>query len=662
MIILLMQEFLREVFNQNCPCFDTTCQINFSEADAKVRNLVEIFRKFRNSKVCATFFDKKKRENNKILNKHLETFLDLSLIYRHGNSFYMHNGEKLTWSNIKAEHQENKNNCFCKPIATLTEQLVKMFHIIHTSSTPQHENACNTCSKMNNMTENDAHRFTQALFWYFRKSIVDNLIQYVSTASSEHFALEKGAYGGIPPSCRAMSVGSTNLSSDYDITLYGSCVTHVLRTFHSEFQRVFGDTSATVFDTNVYGSSFIDIPGDLLDMTFVTKSFYDPVNCAKFPEYDDETFFFIKEMNGSVGKVAAVQQHVFALVKLFRACSEILTTGVYATSLKKLVSIIREILLSLQFLSHLQKFLSVTFDVDTYSPVSARDRDKDLEDTDDEYLWNNVKDAIQRKIEQVWKNGETLYRIHQGLFNMYTYSDDSHAETGTKRIPSFDDDYDSDSSDTSSISYSGSSGSTRSSRSSSPYSEYLTLFTKKDDGSHKARSAPEYSQFSFDIVSNSKSYTELLNTISILNFYGAETYLTRGAFLHVVFLMQTCKDTKQQIVLGREALLDSFTENFADFLTHGKMKYVNRMYRAVTLMEDYKYPLSSTKGQVKKILGKLHPFTAEKKIQEKDLVLVTTYGFKFITENVIIPILVPNLADMMSDMYGRASFLKSSSM
>ena len=53
--------------------------------------------------------------------------------------------------------------------------------------------------------------------------------------------------------------GSQNLTSDYDLTIYGPDIIYIITTFDEHFQNVFKTDSGTVFDTNLYGASFFFI-------------------------------------------------------------------------------------------------------------------------------------------------------------------------------------------------------------------------------------------------------------------------------------------------------------------------------------------------------------------------------------------------------------------
>ena len=59
------------------------------------------------------------------------------------------------------------------------------------------------------------------------------------------------------PSCTAISVGSTNPTSDYDITVTGPQANVVVKTFNGDFEKLAGVTSGEVFDTNVYAAQWV---------------------------------------------------------------------------------------------------------------------------------------------------------------------------------------------------------------------------------------------------------------------------------------------------------------------------------------------------------------------------------------------------------------------
>lgn len=89
-------------------------------------------------------------------------------------------------------------------------------------------------------------KLIKIIFWYFRKCCVDSIITELISNMNNIIGL---------------SVGSTNLTSDYDITLYGrnKDLSLIIKTFKKIIGLNFYDTSNIIFDTNIYGVSFIII-------------------------------------------------------------------------------------------------------------------------------------------------------------------------------------------------------------------------------------------------------------------------------------------------------------------------------------------------------------------------------------------------------------------
>lgn len=64
------------------------------------------------------------------------------------------------------------------------------------------------------------------------------------------------------PHLRIRSVGSNNLTSDYDITVSGAGAAAAVALFHAEFRAEWGKESATVFDVNLYVKDFMPERGN----------------------------------------------------------------------------------------------------------------------------------------------------------------------------------------------------------------------------------------------------------------------------------------------------------------------------------------------------------------------------------------------------------------
>lgn len=86
------------------------------------------------------------------------------------------------------------------------------------------------------------------LLWLLRKLIVDCLLKSLLNNTN----------------LKIFSVGSTNLTSDYDITLYGDDQDKIdiIHGFNKKFNDIFSENSSIVFDTNIYGKAYIAFSQD----------------------------------------------------------------------------------------------------------------------------------------------------------------------------------------------------------------------------------------------------------------------------------------------------------------------------------------------------------------------------------------------------------------
>lgn len=98
------------------------------------------------------------------------------------------------------------------------------------------------------------------LLWLFRKIIIDTILRKIL------FSIQDKDF-------KMYSVGSSNINSDYDITLYGktSDKSLVINRFQQEFKKYFYDDSAIVFDTNIYGEAYITFNPEVGYEKFYTK-------------------------------------------------------------------------------------------------------------------------------------------------------------------------------------------------------------------------------------------------------------------------------------------------------------------------------------------------------------------------------------------------------
>lgn len=89
---------------------------------------------------------------------------------------------------------------------------------------------------------------TKKLFWLLRKLVVDSIIKKL--LKTNNLTIDD---------IKIYSVGSTKLTSDYDITLYGNTnyKVKIIKLFQKIFKKYFHEDSSIVFDTNIYGKAYI---------------------------------------------------------------------------------------------------------------------------------------------------------------------------------------------------------------------------------------------------------------------------------------------------------------------------------------------------------------------------------------------------------------------
>jgi len=140
----------------------------------------------------------------------------------------------------------------------------------------------------------------KCLFWYLRKAIVDSILSDIIN----HY---KNKYNQRNANIIAMSVGSTKLSSDYDISLDTSYEIGaiIIKRFTTIIENIFKDDSESIFDTNVYGVSF-------------TKSKVDD-NFTESHKCDSNDIFYVK-----VDNKIEVSQMIWCYIKLLLKLSYVL--------------------------------------------------------------------------------------------------------------------------------------------------------------------------------------------------------------------------------------------------------------------------------------------------------------------------------------------------
>ena len=207
----------------------------------------KLYKDYKNKGVCKEIrmeelsdeFKKKFRGNDQrymktlLAQKTIDLFVKRGLLKKRGNVYYLLNtNRRLSWNNIKQlkiHHLNDLNN----------EVRSEIFEIFG--------------------KEYDLLTLVKVLFWYFRKAIVDSILYDIIKRA-------KGIYN--TDDIVALSVGSTKLTSDYDISvdsLYEICG-YVIKKFVKVIENIFNDDSEGLFDTNVYGVSFTKSKRDKKDV------------------------------------------------------------------------------------------------------------------------------------------------------------------------------------------------------------------------------------------------------------------------------------------------------------------------------------------------------------------------------------------------------------
>lgn len=179
----------------------------------------------------------------------LDSLIDVGILRREKGFFYLLNGyKKFTWKNIKSL-DEKYLTFFIVRNPEICNSIFRYFY--------GNSDDMETFPK-NKETINLFLTHFKILFWYLRKLIVDSVLSdiFLVPAFDASMVYRNDIF--------ALSVGSTSVKSDYDITLYGTAekytlISRIIHEFNKRIQQLFGATPDVVFDTNLYGISFINI-------------------------------------------------------------------------------------------------------------------------------------------------------------------------------------------------------------------------------------------------------------------------------------------------------------------------------------------------------------------------------------------------------------------
>lgn len=304
--------FFKYLFRDCCGCLDKECNIvelrdtslnkimRYTGSESIVSSLetLDVESKVECNKIRLDIGNILKRvysdiigiSNSKIalVVRFIELFKRSGLIRKNQDMYFLlRSNMRFKWNNIKRLSLKDIND-FKLDKGEIFDELIKKY-VINVKLTGEEELL-----------------MIKSLFWYFRKVVVDSII-------SDIIRLEN-------LNIKAMSVGSTKISSDYDITLDGTYRdnSRVIRRFDRLMEILFMDDSESVFDTNIYGVSFVkdktrDVGNRGDDMNKRVKEAFNTEHnkCGKFNYILSEDKDFI------------ISQHIWAFVKLLLRLNKI---------------------------------------------------------------------------------------------------------------------------------------------------------------------------------------------------------------------------------------------------------------------------------------------------------------------------------------------------
>ena len=165
--------------------------------------------------------------------------------------------------------------------------------------------------------------YIRYIFWYFRKYVVDTM---VSSSLLKH-------------NVTGLSVGSTNITSDYDVTIYGDSYVNIsaaIIEFNETFLKTFHEPSSDVFDTNLYGVSAINMVTEMKPPS--SKLSHNTDKFATLFSPNVKTCGNKQFKYTNVDAKSEVSQHVWALVTVLMHLKDIeeFDSKIYAYLMNKL--------------------------------------------------------------------------------------------------------------------------------------------------------------------------------------------------------------------------------------------------------------------------------------------------------------------------------------
>lgn len=222
-----------------------------------------------NGQVFLEIMGKDRYKKQDLINKAIYTFRQVGLLKKRGNYGYylLNTSKRLAWNNIKyltLGDISSLNDNVCQEIMGIfsDEKLIREENpqiVKYKSETSirdekgsdmvKSESERDISSKIQLKKNSNLLLYIKCLFWYFRKAVVDSVLSDIINSRKQN----------VPENITAMSVGSTKIASDYDITIDASYETsaYIIENFDKLIRNIFKYDSEKTFDTNVYGVSFI---------------------------------------------------------------------------------------------------------------------------------------------------------------------------------------------------------------------------------------------------------------------------------------------------------------------------------------------------------------------------------------------------------------------
>lgn len=470
----------------------------------------------------------------------IDTFLNLGLLNKRGGEFYLlHTHKRFTWNNIQSLHFDELIN------GSITKDVTKQFYDLYfnimkySDTESQQEKFYNTQDIIEKMEMLHGQKFInliKTIFWYFRKCCVDSII-------TEYTSVIKNIIG--------ISVGSTKISSDYDITMYGknSDISNVIKNFKQTFNSIFKNSSSVVFDTNVYGVSFIII-GDYSPISDSPVSPTRRISQLFSPTFTPPTMSYTTITTtptppGLISSSEVTPSPVYSTYSTIKRPSlpRRRESGYQYPSRKLRLPSFSTIQMQTPQLSEIETFISD--EKICLSKNGAQSRFKYFINENDtsifntQHIWAFVK--LLTKINTVRRFDETTFsKLYGTLFDK--------------------------------------------TKSYYPYLIYADKIVNVFNIEQPPNIIFSFNNFRDQLIGergNNQFNLNLIihNYISFVQYHNDETYFTKGAFLDVVVNSQMCD--KPGIDLSLDEYIDSFVENLSELIVHFKKpKYLIRAKKA----------------------------------------------------------------------------------